>query len=367
MIAHRYILRQILKPLIAVLFAVNGLLLIAQLLKVGEVTFTAGLTFGNLLKTMIYFLPGFMMITGPVTVLLGILMGFARMSEDGELVAFAACGFSPWKLAKVPAVIGVMTWALTFYVSAVVAPACAGILEENFASLAKKQVAASLKAGDFFEDIPRLVLFPAHKTKVPGVFDGFLLYDHRPGHVRHALVANKARIVADDNSDRIDLYLSNGQVHARDKNRGLYSVLDFQHAVVGIDIQKVVANRTRFLHPYEAMSFERLAQVVSEVGKNPEENRLRASNVLYRRFAFPASCLVFALLAIGIGLSGKLRTSKGSLIVTGAVIVAYYLLVRLMDVIVYSRAMSPAIASWIPNAAVFALAVLILVRRSRVL
>lgn len=367
MIAHRYILKQMLKPLIAVFLALNGLLLVVQLVKVGQLTFAAGLTFEDLWQTIIFFLPGFVVITAPVTVLLGVLMGFARMSEDGELVALAACGLSPWKLARVPVLVGVAAWGISFYFTSVVAPACAAYLEGNFASLAKRQVVASLRAGEFFEDIPRLVLFPAHATSNEGVFSGFLLYDHRPGHVRHALVSSRVRILADENSSRLDLQLFDGQVHARDKSHRQYSVLDFKDAEVGIDIERVVRDRTRFLHPFEAMTMQELSSAVSVDAGRSKSDRLRAASVLHRRYSFPASCLVFALLAIGIGLSGKLRTKRSTLIITGAIVVAYYMVVRLMDVLTHSGAMNPALAAWTPDFFVFVLAVWIMLRRGRVL
>ncbi len=367
MIAHRYILVQMIKPLVAILVALNVLLLVVELLKVGEITFAAGLTFVDMWRTIVFFIPGFMIITGPITILLGILMGFARMSEDGELVALSACGFSPWKLAVVPMMLGSIFWGLTSYSATVLSPACARLLEKNFAGLAQRQVAASLKAGEFFEDIPRLVLFPAHSTSKPHVFRGFLLYDHRPGHVRHMLVASEARIVADKNTNRLDMHFFRGQVHARDKARGQYSVLDFQRAQVGIDIERVVKDRTRFLRPYEAMTMEQLSLAVKGDTKLSKTDRLDAASVFYRRFSFPASSLVFALLAIVIGLSGKLQSRRGTLIITGSIVVSYYLLVRFMDVLVRAGSMNPALAAWVPNIVVFVAAFWMMVRKGRIL
>ena len=73
MTLHRYIFGQIIGPVLAALVALNGLFLVIQLLKVGEVTFSAGLGWVDLLRISLLFLPGFAIMTVPVAVLTGVL------------------------------------------------------------------------------------------------------------------------------------------------------------------------------------------------------------------------------------------------------------------------------------------------------
>lgn len=362
---HGYILRQILWPVLAALVVLNGLFLAIQLLKVGEVTFAAGLGLSDLLTLAIHFLPGFALLTVPVAVLTGVLLGFGRLAEDEELVALAAAGVAPARLAWVPLGLGFAAAGAAFCLGAWVAPASANALHRTFSDLAKRQVVASLVPGRFFEEIPRVVFYPHRAAGDAGGFDGFLLYDHRPGRARHALLARHARVRPAPDGHNLRLHLTDGEVHAREKKSGLYSVAAFEQADIAVDIDRLVRDRTRFLSPLARLDLDGLQARAAGGQGLDQRDRARASAAWHKRFAFPVACLIFALLGAALGGSGRLRGRRRTLVAAVAVVVAYYLFMRLADALVDGQAVPPAAAAWAPDFVFAGLVAWWMVRRGR--
>ena len=58
-----------------------------------------GVSLGEVSSLIGYIMPAFLELTFPMAVLLGVLMGFGRMSGDREIIAARACGISLYRLA----------------------------------------------------------------------------------------------------------------------------------------------------------------------------------------------------------------------------------------------------------------------------
>ena len=363
MILHRYILRQILVPAVLSFVSLNLLFLVVQLLKVAELAAGAGLGLPALLRVALLFLPGFCVLTIPISVLTGVLLGFGRMAADGELVGLAGAGLSARHIAVSPLALGLLAAGLAAVIAALAVPASATALHRAFVDMSKRQVAASLDPGQFYEEIPRMVLYPGKAAAEPGVYDGFLVFDRRPDRSRHLVVASRAGIQPREEGNFLRLSFEDGEVHARGR-RGLYSLARFGRAEIDIDIHQLVADRTRFLPVMEQMSLAELSAAAKDPARTRRARNLSAS-AWHRRFAFPAASLAFALLGCALGLTGRLRGRRRTLVAAVLVVAAYYLLMRLGDAVVDKGWLTPAPAAWLPDFMVFAAGFWWMMRRER--
>lgn len=362
-ILHRYILRQILLPAIFSFVSLNLLFLVVQLLKVAELAAGAGLGLPALLRVALLFLPGFCVLTVPISVLTGVLLGFGRMAADGELVGLAGAGLSARRIAVSPLALGLTAAGLAVIIATLLVPASTSALHRAFVDMSKRQVAASLEPGRFYEEIPQMVLYPRRAAQEPGVYDGFLLSDHRTGRARHLVMAKRARIQPRQDGNFLTLHLEEGEVHARGR-RKLYSLASFKRAEINIDIQKLVAERTRFLPTLEQMSLRELSAAAGDPERTLRARNLSAS-AWHRRFAFPAASLAFALLGCALGLTGRLRGRRRTLVAAVLVVAAYYMLMRLGDAVVDKGWLGPAPAAWLPDLLVLTVGSWWMIRRER--
>jgi lipopolysaccharide export system permease protein len=363
MILHRYILRQILWPAFLSFASLNLLFLVIQLLKVAELAAGAGLGLFDLLRVSLLFLPGFCVLTIPISVLTGVLLGFGRLASDGELLGLAGAGISAGRVAVSPLLVGLVATVFAALVAGLAVPASSSALHRVFVDMSKRHIAKSLDPGRFYEEIPRMVLYPRAAAGGEGAYSGLLFFDRRPERVRHLVVARTARIRPRPNANLLALSLEDGEVHARGRGE-LYSLARFGRADINIDIQRLVADRTRFLPSMEQKTLKELQADSGNPELSPRTRNLSAST-WHRRFAFPAAALVFALLGCALGLSGRLRGRRRTLVASVAVVAAYYVLMRLGDAFVGRGWMGPAAAAWLPDALVLVAGLWLMVRRER--
>ena len=67
-------------------------------------------------------MPAFLELTFPMAVLLGVLMGFGRMSGDRELIAARACGMSLYRLGVPVLGVAIVVWAISSWLAFSVRP-----------------------------------------------------------------------------------------------------------------------------------------------------------------------------------------------------------------------------------------------------
>jgi len=362
-IVDRYILRQITLPSLAAFFSLNLLFVVVQLLKVAEVAVGVGMGVGDLVGLTVYFLPGFAVFTIPISVLCGVLLGFGRLTGDGELVAFASAGISNLRLSHMPFLLGLVAVALSFVTAAWLAPWSTTALHRAFVDLSKRHVAYSLRPGRFFEEIPGVVLYPRAAAAGQDAFDGFMMYDRRPGRTRHLLVARRARVGPGRGGNFLALELQDGQVHVRDKPRRLYSLASFASGEIGIDIERVIYDRTRFISPTERLGLSGLAAAARDERLSQRERRVHLA-AWHRRFAFPLAGLLFALLGCALGTSGRLPGRRRTLLASVIIVAGYYLSMRAGDAM-STKGWPVLLAAWMPDMLVGALAIGLMWYRAR--
>src|SRR3954462_12707903 len=96
----RYLVREIALPFVIGLTTLTFLLELPPILVRGEELIARGVEWTIVARVLLTLLPQALCLTIPMAVLLGILVGFGRLSADREFVAMQACGVSLMRLAR---------------------------------------------------------------------------------------------------------------------------------------------------------------------------------------------------------------------------------------------------------------------------
>ncbi len=102
MILARYLLKELLVPLVVWVAFLFLLLFVMQFLRGTEVLLGSAVTLGDIGRLILYLAPHFLVMALPIAFLLAILLGLGRLSEDRELTALQALGISPTQLLAGP-------------------------------------------------------------------------------------------------------------------------------------------------------------------------------------------------------------------------------------------------------------------------
>src|SRR3977135_1354832 len=121
-ILDRYVAREVLAP-----FGLGGALLTfalvtGKLLKLPAMVANHGVSIGEVFGLVAFIMPAFLELTFPMAVLLGVLLGFGRMSGDREMIAARACGMSLYRLAMPVMGFALVIWAFSSWLSFSVRP-----------------------------------------------------------------------------------------------------------------------------------------------------------------------------------------------------------------------------------------------------
>src|SRR6185312_13501217 len=111
-IIDRYIAGEVAGPFGLGVVLLTFALVSGRLLKLTEMVVNHGGTGGDVLSMIGYIMPAFLELTFPMAVLLGVLLGFGRMSGDRELIAARACGISLYRLALPVLAVAMVVYAM---------------------------------------------------------------------------------------------------------------------------------------------------------------------------------------------------------------------------------------------------------------
>src|SRR3954465_7452899 len=86
--------------------------MVLQFLRSTDVLLGSSVTLFDLARVMTYIAPHFLVMAMPIGFLLAIVLGFGRLAEDREIVAFSALGVTPLRLVAVPMLLALLLGGL---------------------------------------------------------------------------------------------------------------------------------------------------------------------------------------------------------------------------------------------------------------
>src|SRR5713226_4377162 len=144
-------------PLVLGLVVLTFLLQVQPFMLQSQLLLAKGVPWTTILSALYMLLPQALSVTIPMAVLVGILVGFARLSADREFVAMQACGVSLMRLLRPIAVVAAVGTAATAYETIVALPDANQTFREIAFGVVKQRVEGHVRPRVFFEDFPNRV------------------------------------------------------------------------------------------------------------------------------------------------------------------------------------------------------------------
>src|SRR5947209_7752803 len=158
-IFDRYVVREVLLPLLLSLLLLTFLLIIPPFLKQGYPIIAKGVDAWIVGKVVVTLLPQALAISIPMAVLLGLLIALGRLSGDREFVAMQACGVSIYQLLRPLVAIAFVSTAATAYVMIVARPDANQAFREIIFKEVAQRVENNIRPRVLFTQFPNNVLY----------------------------------------------------------------------------------------------------------------------------------------------------------------------------------------------------------------
>jgi LPS export ABC transporter permease LptF len=305
----------------------------------------------------------------PIGFLFGVSLAIHRLSGDSEVLGMRASGVGLSALLIGPLCLGAAVSALTAYLMFEVEPAAQRQLRTMLKTVAAR--GGVLEAGKFRDVMGRIIFVEDrdHDNHLRGI-----MIEDRSNKERPFLIfAEQGRFVFDDATESIRIELENGEIHLepRSMDPDRYRQVEFERLAYGFDVGRLVSGAAAQVRPREMDLSELRASIalLRSGGKKPqnlrEDDPVEYELQLHRRFAIPVAPILFALIAVPLGLRRVGATRSWGGLIALVIVFLYYSLMTFGQFLAREDWVGPATALWLPNASIAAVSAVLWWRAAR--
>jgi lipopolysaccharide export system permease protein len=352
-IIDRYVAAEVIGPFVMGVGLLTFALVTGKLLKLTEMVVNHGVGLGQVMSLIGYIMPAFLELTFPMAVLLGVLLGFGRMSGDRELIAARACGISLYRLAIPVIGVALVVYAMASWFAFSVRPWANTNLQAELYRLTRTRSTAGLKEKIFDNNFPGLVLYVDHISDNNGSLEGVLISDARNNAQQNTIIAQRGIVVPDRRTQTITLRLFDGSVFGVDPATHDSHITSFRIYDLNVEPQTGLVENSA---GPEEMSYRQLKGTIAAARAAHKPNHM-AEAELAGKYTVPLATLLFALLGVPLGLKPARGGQSERFGVAISLFFLYYMLMRLGRTLAERGMLNALVAMAIPDMVFLALAV----------
>jgi lipopolysaccharide export system permease protein len=328
------------------------------LFSLADLVIQRGVSFSIVTRLFLYYLPGVVVLTIPMSCLLASLLGFGAMSANSELVALKSAGISFSRIVMPLVIAGVFISIIAFAMNETLVPlserAAANVLRyEVFRSVPpvfKENVFVREESGGVLQ---RVIYIGAVKPRTGDMTD-ILVLEFDGGKMKRMVTAPAGGWV--DGS----WWLYNGQVFEVRPDNSVASLFAFEKQMLNLSM--LPSNMESGASKPSEMSLGELYTTIQSASlQGNDTSKLRM--LLHLRIAVPWASVVLVLVGAAVGSRPQRSSSSIGLGLSVIIVFAYYVVMSLFKSFGEAGFIPVVIAAWAPNAS-FLLVGSILTRRA---
>ena len=266
---HGMILRMLPGPILGWLGTLMFLLLMQFLIKYLPDIAGKGLPFSVIVELVAYNLAYMVVLAVPMSVLIGTLMVFARISESRAYVVAKSSGVSPMQLIWPTLIVGIFLTAGMTYFNNIVLPEANFRARNLWFDIRQKRPGFELEAGTFYEGLNKYSILVQKISHETGRMEDILIFDYTDENRSQTVIkASDGEIVSEAEHAEMILTLRNGEVHRLLRNQRpdvaeRYERLAFQQYRFRLDLSDFTFERS---NPEEGYRSDRTMRTGDMIG-----------------------------------------------------------------------------------------------------
>ena len=338
-ILDRYIVREVFRHALLGLAVFTFVFFVPQLVRLMALFVRHTGSGSQILELFLCLFPGVLTFTLPMAVLIGVLLGLGRMSADSEIIALTALGIGRRRILLPVGVLALAGAVVTLCMTLWLGPIAVNRYRALETGLLASQVSYAVQPRVFDERFPKLVLYVNDVSASGTQWHGVFLAEAGGESGSQLTLAENAIVIAEPKEGKLELHLKGGTTHEfsrEDPDR--YSVTAFGQSDWPIEANGLVPSQPRELSNSERS----LRELVKLNGSDWREARVE----LHRRLAFPAACLVFALVAVPLGAQPRRGGRAAGSLLAVIIIASYYLLTVIGAGLARQSVVPPFLGIW---------------------
>lgn len=304
------------------------------------------------MRLFAYMFPNMLLYTIPMASMMGIIIGFSRLSNDYEILAIKASGISIYQILPPVATIATVIALLTGFISIQLIPASEVSLKKLTHILLKEQAEKGIREYQFTEALGNLVVHIGEINPDSGEWKNVWVSDVRDKNSPTITMASSGRIINDHENMELTILLENGSLHKPDDKDA--HIVNFEQYKIFIPITG--PGKNFYSRHRNSLTMQELLTTADELG--PDTDRGRIMIVEYHeRLVLPVGCLILTLLGLPLGLQAGPGKKMLGIPLGLASFILYYVFFTFGKMIAREGLFNISTTMWLPNGFFFLLTI----------
>jgi LPS export ABC transporter permease LptG/LPS export ABC transporter permease LptF len=357
----RYVVKAALPYAVLSLVLLTAILFTQQSGRFAELALYADLPLSLAGEIAAALLPSVLILTLPVAILAGIVIGFSRMGSDSEIIAIRAAGVGTWTLLWPALLIGLLATGVTAFLHLKEAPQAARDLRRAVVQGALRKLESPVEPRTFNTEIPGYVIYVRDGDKALGTWGRVFIYAQEQKDGSTSIVTARGGRI-DSSSDKSELVLNDAariKIPSPDAVERSYVVERLAQLRLAIDTGRaeLLANLSKKEVQVEELDWNDLKR---QAKSESLAERREAERTLQRKLALSAAPFVFALFGGLLGMRVRRGGRAVGILLSLAVVVVYYLVSLLGESLARTGTLSAVVGEWMATALILLLSLILL-------
>jgi lipopolysaccharide export system permease protein len=354
---YSYLATEMLGPFFASFLIMNCVFFLVKLIPFLNFVLELNIGLADFIRLFSYLFPNIFLYSLPMAAMLGITIGFARLSSDSEILALKAGGISIYQILPPVVIVAGLIALLTGFVSIKLIPQSAVAMKQLSFQLLKEKISSGIKEHVFTEALGDVVVYVDKIDKITGEWTDVWVSDMRGVDNPIVTMASTGRMDSSIESMRVSIALRNGSLHKPGIDNA--QIVQFNQYQINIPLQLPDVKSTRLKK--NALTMTELRIEAQRAKENAEVGR----SVLiefHKRLVLPVGCLMISLIGLPLGLQARPGKKAIGIQAGLAIFVFYYVLFTFGKALAEQGVLPVWLAMWSPNVFFSGLAVFWIIR-----
>lgn len=350
---YTYLATEMLAPFFASFLIMNCVFFLVKLIPFLNFVLELKIDFSDFIRLFSYLFPNIFLYSIPMAAMMGVTIGFARLSSDSEILALKASGISMYNIIPPVVIVTAIISLFTAYFSIKLIPLSEVAMKQLTYQLLKEKVNKGIKPHVFTEALGDVVVYVGDIDKATGNWTDVWVSDMRGVSNPIITMASTGHMESNIEDMNVTIVLKQGSLHKPDREN--VQIVEFDQYKINIPLSPPNSKATRVKQRNVLSMGELLDESKNE--NLPLKIRKTLLIEFHKRMVLPAGCLLISLIGLPLGLQAKPGKKAIGIQAGLGIFILYYILFTMGKSLAEDTVLPVAVAMWAPNCLFFCLAV----------
>ncbi len=352
LLLYSYLATEMLAPFFASFLVMNCVFFLVKLIPFLNFTLELNIGLADFVRLFAYLFPNIFLYSIPMAAMIGMTIGFARLSSDSEILALKASGISIYQVLPPAIVVAIFIALLTGYFSIKLIPLSEVSMKQLVYQLLTEKINNGIKEHTFTEALGDVVVYVEKINKENNEWEKVWVSDKRGTKNPVITMASTGSMKGNIENMMVSIVLRNGSLHRPSNDNA--QIVQFNKYIINIPLLPPETKQTR------------LKRSSLTMGQLLETSQLQDQNTTYKRkllieyhkrLVLPVGCLIISLIGLPLGLQARPGRKAIGIQAGLAIFILYYILFTFGKTLAEENVLPIALAMWTPNVLFLLLAI----------